>query len=200
MILTSVSTLFDAAEEMPSQPVGTDRPAVIALDLSITATGTCDTDGFTATIKTKTADGDRRLVTIADRVRHLVGENRGYLGGHLAQLAVIEDLPTHAHGAGITGMVHGAVRAELIRLGVPYVLVTPASLKKWATGKGNADKVQMGVAALKRFGREFPNDNECDAFLLHAMTLDALGHPLVTMPAANRAALDAVKWPRIGGA
>lgn len=199
MILTSVNTLFDSTgPEAPQADVAT-RPAIIALDLSITATGTCDTEGTTATIKAKSADGDRRLVTIADRVRQLVGENRGYLGTHLAQLAVIEDLPTHAHGAGITGMVHGAVRAELIRLGVPYVLVTPASLKKWATGKGNADKVAMGVAALKRFGREFPNDNECDAFLLHAMALDALGHPLVAMPAVNRAALDAVKWPQIGG-
>lgn len=197
MILTSVNTLFDNTEQASALPA--TRPAVIALDLSIAATGTCDTEGTTATIKTKTADGDRRLVTIADRVRHLIGENRGYLGGHLAQLAVIEDLPTHAHGAGVTGMVHGAVRAELIRLGVPYVLVTPASLKKWATGRGNADKVAMGVAALKRFGREFPNDNEADSFLLWAMALDALGHPLVSMPAANRAALDAVKWPQIGG-
>lgn len=198
MMLTSVSTLFDNTENAPTQSA--NRPAVIALDLSITATGLCDPEGVTATIKTKTVDGDRRLVTIVNRVRQLVGENRGYLGSHLAQLAVIEDLPTHAHGAGITGMVHGAVRTELIRLGVPYVLVTPASLKKWATGKGNADKVAMGVSALKRFGREFADDNQCDAFLLRAMALDALGHPLVAMPAVNRGALDAVKWPQIGGA
>lgn len=174
-------------------------PNIISLDLSMTATGLCDVEGNTSTVKTRAA-GDHRLVAIADAVRNLVGAGRGYLGSNLADLAVIEDLPTHAKGAGITGMVHGAVRTELIRLGVPYVLVTPAGLKKWTTGKGNADKVAMGVNALKRFGREFADDNQCDAFCLWAMALDAFGCPLAQMPQANRAALDAVKWPQIGGA
>lgn len=174
-------------------------PAICAFDLSMTATGLCDTEGNTRTVKTK-ATGDARLVAIADDVRRLVGPGRGYLGANLADLAIIEDLPTHAHGAGITGMVQGAVRVELMRLSVPYVLVTPASLKKWTTGKGNANKVAMAVALLKRFGRDFPNDNEADSWALRAMALDALGCPLAPMPAVNRAALDAVKWPQIGGA
>lgn len=176
-----------------------NTPNVIALDLSMTATGLCGTEGDTATVKTKLA-GDQRLLAIVEDVRHIVGIGRGYLGANLADLAVIEDLPTHAKSAGITGMVQGAVRVELMRLGVPYVLITPASLKKWATGKGNADKVAMAVAALKRFGREFPNDNEADAWLLRAMALDAFGCPLAPMPAVNRTALDAVAWPRLGGA
>lgn len=173
-----------------SEPQG---PAILGLDLSLTATGICDIDGHTFTVKTKTAAGDRRLVTIADAVYKLAINGR-------VDLAVIEDLPANAKSAGITGMVQGAVRTELIRLGVPYVLVTPAGLKKWTTGKGNADKVAMGVESLKRFGRQFANDNECDAHALRAMALDALGHALVPMPAANRAALGAVAWPRIAGA
>jgi Holliday junction resolvasome RuvABC endonuclease subunit len=176
-----------------------NTPAVIALDLSITAAGLCDTEGVTSTVKTK-LPGDQRLLAIVEDVRRIVGPGAGYLGANLAELAVIEDLPTHAKSAGITGMVQGAVRVELMRLGVPYVLVTPASLKKWATGKGNADKIAMAVSTLKRFGRDFPNDNECDSWLLRAMALDALGCPLAPMPAVNRAALDAVKWPQVGGA
>ncbi|NUQ98252.1 MAG: Holliday junction endonuclease [Streptomyces sp.] len=172
-------------------------PNIIALDLSMTATGLCDIEGHTSTVKTK-LPGDQRLMGIVENVRHIAGSGRGYLGANLADLAVIEDLPTHAKSAGITGMVQGAVRVELMRLGVPYVLVTPASLKKWATGKGNADKIAMAVSTLKRFGREFPNDNECDAWCLRAMALDALGCPLAPMPAVNRAALDAVAWPQIG--
>ena len=173
-----------------------NTPAVISLDLSMTATGLCDAEGNTFTVKTKHV-GDLRLLAIVEGVRNIIGIGKGYLGAPLAELAVIEDLPTHAHGAGITGMVHGAVRSELMRLHVPYVLVTPASLKKWTTGKGNADKVAMAVAVLKRFGRDFPNDNECDAWALRAMALDALGCPLAPMPAVNRAALDAVKWPQL---
>ena len=191
--MTTATLQADAAKA----PAGI--PAILALDLSMTATGVCNTDGNTSTIKTKPT-GDQRLLTIIEGVRRAVGIGQGYLGAPLAELAVIEDLPTHAKAAGITGMVQGAVRTELMRLHVPYVLVTPASLKKWTTGKGNADKVAMGVAALKRFGREFANDNECDAFCLRAMALDALGHALAPMPAVNRVALNAVKWPRIGGA
>ena len=170
---------------------------VVGLDLSITATGICDVDGNTFTAGGKAALGDERLSVIASAVaeatqpQEVVG--RGFVP---VDLVVIEDLPTHAHGAGITGMVHGAVRTCLLTR-VPYVLVTPATLKKYATGKGNADKTAMAMAAFKRFGREFPNDNEADAYWLRAAGLDALGHPLAPMPQAQRDALNVVTWPEL---
>lgn len=43
-------------------------------------------------------------------------------------------------------------------------IVTPGQLKKFVTGSGSADKVRMAVAVLKRWKREFPNDNEVDAY------------------------------------
>jgi hypothetical protein len=121
------------------------RPRVLALDLSITATGYALPDGQTGLFKGPWK-GDWRLVSIKSAV-----------AGHAdsIDLAVIEDLPTHAKAAGITGMVHGAVRAVLLEAGVPYVLITPATLKAFATGKGNADKTAMAIAALKRADREF---------------------------------------------
>ncbi len=162
--------------------------AVVGLDLSMAATGITGADGDSVTVKTK-AVGDRRLVVIADAVLTVTAG---------CDLAVIEDLPTHAKSAGITGMVHGAVRAALIRAFVPYVLVTPASLKKYATGKGNAGKPDMAVAAFKRAGVEFRDDNECDAWWLRAFGLDHYGQPVVALPAVNRSALDAVKaWPEV---
>ncbi|MFI6228904.1 hypothetical protein ACIBCR_16495 [Micromonospora echinospora] len=162
-------------------------PRVVGLDLSITATGIAWCDGTTYTVTTK-ATGDRRLVAIVSEVSRAV-EGRGI------HLVVIEDLPTHAKAAGITGMVHGAVRAWLIDHNVPYALITPASLKKYATGKGNAGKPDMAVAAYKRLNREPADDNQVDALWLRAAGLDHLGHPLAPMPATHRAALDAVTWP-----
>lgn len=160
-------------------------PRVVGLDLSMTATGIALRDGDTHTVKPG-ARGDARLVEI----RNCVGLTVGGI-----DLAVIEDLPVHAKSAGITGMVHGAVRAALIQWGIPYVLITPASLKKYATGKGNCGKPEMAVAAYKRFGRELADDNQVDALWLRAMALDHLGHPLAVMPATHRKALDAVQWP-----
>jgi Holliday junction resolvasome RuvABC endonuclease subunit len=161
---------------------------VVGLDLSITATGIAWVDGTTYVVKSRST-GDRRLLDIVDEVATAVE-------GRNVDLVVIEDLPTHAKAAGITGMVHGAVRTWLIREGIPYALVTPASLKKYATGAGNAGKPQMAVAAFKRLGRELSDDNQVDALWLRAAGLDYLGDPPAVMPAAQREALNKVAWPQ----
>ena len=110
-------------------------PRVIGLDLSITATGIARPDGTTHTVTTKNI-GDARLLAIRHEINLAYG-----LG---IDLAVIEDLPTHAKAAGITGMVHGTVRTYLLDRDIPYALITPASLKKYATGKGNSGKGNSG--------------------------------------------------------
>lgn len=171
---------------------------IMGLDLSITATGIALPDGTTRTVKTKATDGDRRLQRIVDEVGLSLGESPDGIGDGV-DLVVIEDLPTHAKSAGITGMVHGAVRLRLIDFGTPYVLVTPATLKAYATGRGNADKTAMAVAALKRTGREFADDNQCDAFWLRAAGLDWYDAAEFTMPQAQRDRLVKVAWPDLNG-
>lgn len=187
--MTLTDTTLQAARAM-SRP-----PRIIGLDLSIAAPGFADIDGGTFTLKLKASLGDARLNEIAREVMRLAMTAHTWR----ADLAVIEDLPTHAHGAGITGMVHGAVRAFLNDALVPYVTVPPASLKKYATGKGNADKTAMAIAALKRFGVEFADDNQCDAYWLRAMGLHAYGHGLVELPAVQTESLAKVQWPALAG-
>jgi Holliday junction resolvasome RuvABC endonuclease subunit len=173
---------------------------VIGLDLSLTATGIAFSDGSTTIIKTKAADGDRRL----SQIRSVVGLAVGgplFMGSPTAvpaNLVVIEDLPTHAKSAGITGMVHGVVRELLSDAGVPYARLAPATLKKYATGSGSADKTAMAIAALKRGNVEFADDkggDQCDAWWLRAAGLDHLGHPVVELPKVQREALTKVTWP-----
>lgn len=176
-----------------ASPAGEDAtPLVVGLDLSMTGTGVCTPDGETSTIRTRPQDGDVRLTHIVDEIRDL---NCGFPAA--AYVAVIEDLPTHAKSAGITGMVHGAVRHYLQGRGVPYVLVTPATLKKYATGRGNADKTAMAIAALKRGNREFADDNQVDAWWLYAAALDHYGAPLFSVPQSHRDALAKVAWPEL---
>jgi Holliday junction resolvasome RuvABC endonuclease subunit len=173
---------------------------VTGLDLSLTATGVAFDDGSTHCIRTKTADGDHRLTVIKRAVALVVGGPVLLCNpdAPAPTLVVIEDLPTHAMSAGITGMVHGVVRQMLDEAGVPYARVAPATLKKYATGAGNADKTGMAMAAFKRAGREFPGDkggDQCDAWWLRAAGLDALGFPLFELPKAQREALTKVAWP-----
>jgi len=48
---------------------------------------------------------------------------------------------------------------------VPYVVVPPVSLKKFATGNASAEKEDM-VEAAKRAGFVTSDDNQADAFFL----------------------------------
>lgn len=171
-------------------------PCVVAFDLSLTGTGIAYRDGSTATVKTKAKDGDRRLLQIAEAARLGVGGE--HLGlGPAPDLVVLEDIPQNSFAAKPISMVHGVVRAVLIEAGAPYALVTAATLKAYATGKGSGDKVPMAMAAYKRAGREFPDDNQCDAWWLWCAGLDQLGAPPVDLPKVQRDRLAKVKWPEV---
>ncbi|MGV9779731.1 hypothetical protein [Streptosporangium sp. NPDC003464] len=187
------AALSSAGPDLPPGPAGTTTPRVLGLDLSLTATGIATWDGRPlSTLRTVASDGDQRLRRIMVTVR---AEAYDYFNIEPIELAVIEDLPKHAQGAGITGMVHGAVRIALMELGVPYALVPPATLKKYATGRGNATKPDMRMALYRRTGLDLRDDNQVDAWWLRAAGLDALGHPLVDVPKAQRDALAKVAWP-----
>lgn len=164
------------------------RRRVLGLDLSITATGVAPWNGDPYTIGGPAVHGDRRLIRIAQVVhREAV----------TVDWAVIEDLPTHAYGSGITGMVHGVVRTVLLQTDIAYALVPPAVLKKYATGRGNATKADMRMALYQRTGLDIRDDNQVDAWWLRCMGLDHLGHPPITVPKTQRAALDTVTWPEV---
>lgn len=164
---------------------------VVGLDLSIAATGIAvDYGPGTFTIQPRTL-GDHRLPELRDRV-----------AGHCdnATLVAIEGPVLRSQAAIALAMLHGVIRAALIDQGTPYVLVAPASLKTYATGKGNAGKPEMAVAAYKRTGIEFTDDNQCDAAWLRWMALDALGQPEFDLPASHRRALAKIAWPAINEA
>lgn len=173
-------------------PPAEELPRVVGLDLSITATGVAHWDGTTHTIRTR-SDDDARLTEIRDAITDAITG---------ATLAVVEDLPTHAHGAGITGMVHGVVRLILIDHAIPYALVPPATLKRYATGRGNATKSDMRMALYQRTGADLRDDNQVDAAWLRYMGLDALGHPIVALPKQQRDAMNAkgITWPAVATA
>lgn len=155
---------------------------VVGIDPSLTATGLAYRDGLLATIKTRAKDKDRRLLAIHDEIR-FVAQHAG-----ADSIAVIEDLPKHAMAAGITGMVQGVTRLALNEFNIPYVSIPPATLKKFATGKGNADKALMRAKWLEFTGKDNADDNQVDAAFLREIGLVLTGQPSV-VPTDQHAAI-----------
>ena len=175
-------------------------PTVIGLDLSITATGLVDDNGQASTINGGRASlGDDRLHAIATAIEDSLTvyvDDSGYVECvDRADLVVIEGPVLRSAAAISLGMLHGAVRLRLMDWGVPYVEIPPATLKKYATGKGNADKTAMALALYKRAGLELADDNQVDAWWRRAAGMQRLGAPVVDLPAAQIAALEKVRWP-----
>lgn len=175
---------------------------IVAADLSISATGIAQRDGTVITVGGKPALGDQRLVLIEDALiealwgPHPAESDSGEYDP--ADLLVVEGSVARSHTAYISGQLHGIVKRLCIRSGMPFVFVPPATLKAYATGKGNGDKTQMALAALKRAGAEFRDDNQCDAAWLRWAALDAYGEPQFDMPVAQKERLKKVDWPKIG--
>ena len=75
---------------------------------------------------------------------------------------------SHHRGAAATEYALGCathLQSWCAERGLQYTTVHSATLKKWATGKGNAKKPDMMAAATKR-GWTFADDNECDALFI----------------------------------
>ncbi len=162
---------------------------IMGLDLSLNATGVCLPDGRVMVVKGWRKWGDHRLQVIRDAVR---------LCAQRTDLVVIEGMGRFKGNTGLViAEVHGTVKVELMDQGVPYAVVTPSTLKKFATGNGNADKDMMIAAARRRAGLVFKDHNQCDAWWLREAGLDHYKQPVSIHdpdPALS-ALLDVVEWP-----
>lgn len=161
----------------------------IGIDLSLTSTGISDGVTYADRIRPKTLTGFPRIRLIRETVRT-------YL--HAADLAVIEGLAYNAFDAGSERAgLHWIIRERLDYWGIPTAVVTPAQLKLYATGIGNAHKDEVLAAVIRQWpvALDISNNDEADAAVLAAMGRDFLGCPSVLVPAVNRAALLKVAWP-----
>jgi Holliday junction resolvasome RuvABC endonuclease subunit len=162
---------------------------VLGLDLSLALSGIALPSGQLCRITTRKGDGDKRLCHIADAVTYYVSQSE-------PDIAVIEKVPTSSRGFEVSAalhMVHGVTRAALARLGVPHAYVPASTLKKYATGRGGAEKQQMIDAAVD-IGYAPADDNEADAAWLRLVGL----HHYTRVPpsAAHALSLELISGPR----
>jgi crossover junction endodeoxyribonuclease RuvC len=167
---------------------------VVGLDLSLTGTGISTPDGVRL-VESKGA----KAATLADRAHRLDSLMRKILRDCSAADLVVIEQPAFSRTQGSQHDRSGLwwlVVSSLIYAGVPVAEVTPSGRAKYATGKGNAGKDAVLGEVIRRFpGYTDSNNNTADAYVLMAMGLEHVGHPLVELPKTHRDALDAVRWP-----
>jgi crossover junction endodeoxyribonuclease RuvC len=150
---------------------------IIGIDPSLTSTGIVVLrDGkveLAVTTKNKPALGtiDRvrliyeRIVCVAESLTD--GEK-----WQAPDLIVIEGFSYGSKGRSVFDIAYlgWRIREELERLrtedNIPWLEVPPSQLKKFATGQGNANKEIILQQVYKRWGVEFSDNNQADAYVL----------------------------------
>lgn len=175
---------------------------IIALDLSLTSTGIAFPDGRVSRIippnvaipgtkKTRMIDGMERLHWIRESIIALV------LTQH-ADLVAIEnysfDRVNQSHYIGELG---GVVRLALYDARIPYVDVSPGTIKKFATGKGNASKDDVLLAAVRKLKYAGNSKDEADALWLWTIAKAHYEGLAGACTALQQAAIAGTQWPEI---
>ncbi len=170
---------------------------VLALDLSLTSTGYALPGESGTLVPPKGASrGPGRLRWIQTQVMRLASG---------ASLVVIEGAAfggargtSRLHAA---GQLSGVIVLALHVAGIPVVELPPASLKRLATGRGNAPKGEVLAAAIRRLGYAGHSDDEADALWLLQAAAHMYGLPgAVELPKLHLEKLaTAATWPELPG-
>ena len=135
---------------------------ILGLDLSLTATGWAlvwDGSPKWGVIKSRNRSV-KRLSEIRNAVLDIINQTQ-------PSLAVIEGY-SYGSSQGMAGLAElgGVIRLLLLDMGIPFIVVAPATNKKFATGKGNAEKDLMLKRVFQHWAADMSNNNEADAFAL----------------------------------
>lgn len=107
-----------------------------------------------------------------DRLMSLECQLRRIIERYWPALVGIEGYAYGKHNqAHQIGELGGVVRTMLARLKIPILIIPPAVIKKFATGRGNAAKDEMRLWAYKRWNAEFETTDETDAYCIARVAL-----------------------------
>ena len=150
---------------------------IIGIDPSLTSTGIVVLRGnkveLAVTTKNKPALGTiERVRLIYERIVDIQENLSDGEKWQAPDLIVIEGFSYGSKGRSVFDIAYlgWRIREELERLrtedNIPWLEVPPSQLKKFATGQGNANKEIILQQVYKRWGVEFSDNNQADAYVL----------------------------------
>ena len=146
---------------------------ILAIDLGTTSGWACATKdtivhGFSSFKPGRFEGGGMRYL----RFRQWLGELKGTLGGEI-HAVYFEEVRRHlgVDAAHTYGGLLATLTAWCEHHQIPYQGVPVGTIKKHATGKGNASKDEV-IAAMRAKGHPVTDDNEADALALLHFSLE----------------------------
>jgi crossover junction endodeoxyribonuclease RuvC len=150
---------------------------IFSIDPSLTGTAVCLWDPLKHEpdlVRRFESDATHTLVDRIRRYRRLVRSVLSCFDFAKVTLILIEGYSMGSKGAAVTGLAEygGILRNQLVRKdGPPVIEVSPHSLKKFATGKGNCNKGFVQAHVARRWQIIYETDDEIDAYVLARMGL-----------------------------
>ena len=135
---------------------------ILALDIA-THTGWCTETAsgvWNLTPKRDESNGIR-LLRLKAKVREIVELEKVDL------IAFERSQGHHQNSVIVQSELHGVLKLYCEENKIQYVAYSPGELKKFATGKGSANKLAMVKAAQDKYGWKGTDDNEADAIHIY---------------------------------
>jgi Holliday junction resolvasome RuvABC endonuclease subunit len=164
--------------------------SVVGLDLSLTSTGVA-TATRTWRLKPKAVKQTDPPAMRVARHRRLRSSIVEILAEVMPTHVVIEG-PAHAASGGHEherGGFWWSVIDVVDRAGIDILVATPQMIKKYATGRGNADKDEVLSATVRRFDWFTGGNDEADALWACALGYEYFDLPILELPKAHVEAL-----------
>lgn len=162
---------------------------ILGIDPSLTSTGySIIKKGNlldSGTIKTKPSNKTPTEETL--RLRSIKNSICEIIEKYTPALVVIEGLAFMARNTTALVQLSGLnymIRDELISRDIQFIVVAPTSLKKFITGKGNAQKDHIMLSIYQNFGQTFFDNNIADSYGLAAIGAAIKDEPIkkTTLP------------------
>lgn len=164
--MSKQETLFANPFTEEKKPM--ENKGLLALDIA-TSTGFCTSTASGTWNLTPKKDESKgmRLIRFRAKVKEVCA-----LEG--IKLIVFEQMAVFGKFPNFVGAeMQGVLKLFCEESGIEYKSYAPTSIKKFATGKGNAKKDSM-ITAAKQYNPDVKTDDEADAILLYHLALKDL--------------------------
>ena len=147
---------------------------LIGLDLSLSASGAVVLDNTTASIVVQKTLSAPNGITGVERLFFIQNEINTILDTISIDYACLESPAFGSRDGQLfsLGEITAVFKLALFKRSIPFILVAPTQLKKYVSGLGKGGKQLVILDTYKKYGIEFRDDNQCDAYILARIVRD----------------------------